>query len=503
MLTNAMKNNFNENEKFYSVFQVPYSISDGYYQIQPESLPSYRAQNPEPYCVINNSENEQNENDLLIYSGQMLINKYIIISLLGKGSFGKVVRCRDLETNIEVAIKILNPSKSISSIVSEINTLKYVSKNNHDNLFVEYICDFNWNEYHCIVFELLGDNLYDHLKRNNFNGMPFVDVVSISFQLVYALAKLSSLNIVHCDIKPENIALIENSSQRKIIKLIDFGSSCCNGKTVYRYIQSRFYRAPEVIMELGYEIMIDTWSVGCVIMELLTGSPIFPGNNELEQLSYFTQVLGLIPDNMALNSPKFSNFFIVKDQRAYLKPLDRAYIPHSKSIQNIILSSVSVKNHRQMSARSIFEEQKIINFVDYISRIFLYNPKKRIRPQEALSHGFFCETNRPKYLNNTFTVNQPLFRPVVKQNPNMQLSPITLVPQIPINHRLINVNNYSNNPKPHYNDAYNHFIAYPTPYIINYPYPVQFQISPQEMVQTNSQPCPTSYMVSHYFENQG
>ena len=93
-----------------------------------------------------------------------------------------------------------------------------------------------------------------------------------------ALKALKDEKIIHCDLKPENILLKQPG--RTGIKLIDFGSSCFEGKTIYTYIQSRFYRAPEIILGMKYGTAIDMWSVGCILAELYNGFPLFAGDTE-------------------------------------------------------------------------------------------------------------------------------------------------------------------------------------------------------------------------------
>ena len=91
---------------------------------------------------------------------------------------------------------------------------------------------------------------------------------------------MKEMQIIHCDLKPENIILKEKNKSG--IKVIDFGSSCFRSKRIYTYIQSRFYRAPEIILGLPYDHGIDMWSFGCILAELYTGYPLFPGENEFE-----------------------------------------------------------------------------------------------------------------------------------------------------------------------------------------------------------------------------
>lgn len=78
------------------------------------------------------------------------------------------------------------------------------------------------------------------------------------------------------------------------LKIIDFGSSCFTDETPYIYIQSRFYRAPEVILGKKYSTEIDLWSLGCICTELYLGLPIFPGNSQYDQLKRIIDLFGLL-----------------------------------------------------------------------------------------------------------------------------------------------------------------------------------------------------------------
>lgn len=138
--------------------------------------------------------------------------------------------------------------------------------------------------------------------------------------------------IVHCDLKPENILLADpaftspgrwdvNQGRWKIpsefsmsdprheIKLIDFGSSCYETERLYTYVQSRFYRAPEVILGTNYTTAIDMWSLGCILCELYTGYPLFPGENEQEQLWCMLETIGLPSTKFIAQCSRSSIFF--------------------------------------------------------------------------------------------------------------------------------------------------------------------------------------------------
>ena len=162
---------------------------------------------------------------------------------------------------------------------------------------MRFLHNFDFRGHICIVFELLGCSLYDVLKAGEFKGLSLATIRTYATQILDALDFLRGpgVGIVHCDLKPENILVCRPGSTS--IKLVDFGSSCLIGHTVvwcdvthllnaaqiYQYIQSRFYRSPEVMLGLTYSVEIDMWSAGCLLMELYTGRPIFNGTDERDQ----------------------------------------------------------------------------------------------------------------------------------------------------------------------------------------------------------------------------
>ena len=117
-----------------------------------------------------------------------------------------------------------------------------------------------------------------------------------AIQILHALKVLKEHNIIHCDLKPENILLKDHKISE--VKLIDFGSSCFEDQKVYTYIQSRFYRAPEIMLGIPYTTAIDIWSFGCILAELFMGSPLFPGNDENEQIMFIMEINGIPPNEV-------------------------------------------------------------------------------------------------------------------------------------------------------------------------------------------------------------
>jgi len=177
---------------------------------------------------------------------------------------------------------------------------------------------------------------------------------------------LSREKIIHCDFKPENILLRERG--RSAIKVVDFGSSCYEHQRLYTYIQSRFYRSPEVILGLPYTTAIDMWSFGCILAELHTGYPLFPGENETDQLSCIMEIFGMPPNNMIEEAKRKRIFFDSKGN----------YCPKLQTS----------KRKRRIGGKTL--EQKLHTedpqFVDFLKQCLEWDPAVRWTPDQALRH---------------------------------------------------------------------------------------------------------------------
>lgn len=138
----------------------------------------------------------------------------------------------------------------------------------------------------CLVLEYCEKTLCNLAVDHHFYGFDLNIVKIFIWQILTALAELSSTNpqIIHADLKPDNIMIKEIS--RFKIKIIDFGSAFFYVSGKVKYLQSRFYRSPEIILGFPYTIAIDMWSVGCIMYELHAGRPLFNGKNELDQIVF-------------------------------------------------------------------------------------------------------------------------------------------------------------------------------------------------------------------------
>jgi dual specificity tyrosine-phosphorylation-regulated kinase 2/3/4 len=190
---------------------------------------------------------------------------------------------------------------------------------------------------------------------------------------------LKSQRIIHCDLKPENILL--RQANKAGLKVIDLGSACFESERIYTYIQSRFYRSPEVMLGLPYTVAIDMWSFGCILAELFTGTPLFPGEDETDQMSCVLEVLGLPPRDLLVKGTRTSMFF---------NP-DLTPIPVTSS-----RGRVRVQGSKPLSAKLACTDVNFIGFLesDFYAGCLTWAPDARCSPEEALLLPWISERIR-------------------------------------------------------------------------------------------------------------
>ena len=181
----------------------------------------------------------------------------------------------------------------------EVRFLQSMAKNKSSpggDKIVEYIEHLKFRGHLIIVFELLHLNLFKFIRNLPPNKSPFTNehfLKSIVFQITQALNFLKQQKVIHCDLKPENIVFKHDTCQQ--IKIIDFGASCRDYKSGFFYVQSRFYRAPEIVLGCPYGHAADMWSFGCIVFELIHGRPLFPARDENELIEYMMLTSGELP----------------------------------------------------------------------------------------------------------------------------------------------------------------------------------------------------------------
>ncbi|XP_043337065.1 homeodomain-interacting protein kinase 3 isoform X2 [Cervus elaphus] len=330
-------------------------------------------------------------------------NTYEVLDFLGRGTFGQVVKCWKRGTNEIVAIKILknHPSYARQGQI-EVSILARLSTENADeyNFVRAYEC-FQHRNHTCLVFEMLEQNLYDFLKQNKFSPLPLKVIRPILQQVATALKKLKSLGLIHADLKPENIMLVDPVRQPYRVKVIDFGSASHVSKTVCStYLQSRYYRAPEIILGLPFCEAIDMWSLGCVIAELFLGWPLYPGALEYDQIRYISQTQGLPGEQLLNVGTKSTRFFCRETDLSHsgwrLKTLEEHEAEtgmKSKEARKYIFSSLDDVAHVNTvmdleGSDLLAEKADRREFVGLLKKMLLIDADLRITPAETLNHAF-------------------------------------------------------------------------------------------------------------------
>jgi serine/threonine protein kinase len=203
------------------------------------------------------------------------------------------------------------------------------------------------------------------------------------------LKLFQSLTIVHGDLKPENVLLVSEDSPH--VKIVDFGAARTYGEECPSYIQSRYYRAPEVVLRLAHGPEIDMWSLGCILCELFIGCPLFAGQNEIQLLEIIGGFLGPIPLEMAEASSRFSEFFFpdgrmktereVCQEKGIPQSQRHHYLHTETSLPDLVVLYTAGRTKRRAP-----EQRRV--FVDLLVRMLTYRPQDRITPDDALRHPF-------------------------------------------------------------------------------------------------------------------
>ncbi|XP_053605380.1 uncharacterized protein Doa isoform X2 [Plodia interpunctella] len=366
--------------------------------LKPKEVESSRARS---------SVKDDKDGHLVYWPGYVMGARYKIIDTLGEGTFGKVVEVKDLEMEHRMALKIIkNVEKYREAAKLEINVLEKLGEVDPDckNLCVKML---DWFEYHghmCIAFEMLGQSVFDFLKDNNYQPYPLEQTRHIAYQLIYSVLFLHDNKLTHTDLKPENILFVDSdyevvsvySSSKKShdllrvkrsdVRLIDFGSATFDHEHHSTIVSTRHYRAPEVILELGWSQPCDVWSIGCIMFELQLGLTLFQTHDNREHLAMMERILGPIPYRMARKT-RTKYFYHGKLDWDEKSSAGRYVRENCKPLLRYMQSN-SEEN------RQLFE---------LIARMLEYEPSQRITLREALRHPFFSKLPPHQRLGHPFT----------------------------------------------------------------------------------------------------
>ncbi|CAM8940384.1 unnamed protein product [Rhodiola kirilowii] len=314
----------------------------------------------------------------------VIAGRYHVTEYLGSAAFSKAIQAHDLQTGMDVCVKIIKNNKDFfDQSLDEIKLLKFVNKNDPaDKHHLLRLYDyFYYREHLLIVCELLKANLYEFHKFNRESGgevyftMPRLQ--SITIQCLEALQFLHGLGLIHCDLKPENILV--KSYSRCEVKVIDLGSSCFETDHLCSYVQSRSYRAPEVILGLPYDTKIDIWSLGCILAELCTGNVLFQNDSAATLLARVIGIISPVDQGMLAKGRDTYKYF-TKSHMLYERNQE------TNRLEYLIPKKSSLRHRLPMG------DQGFIEFVAYLLEI---NPQKRPSASDALKHPWLSYPYEP------------------------------------------------------------------------------------------------------------
>ncbi|XP_045451057.1 serine/threonine-protein kinase MAK [Melitaea cinxia] len=217
------------------------------------------------------------------------MNRYVVLQQLGDGTYGSVALAQRRDTGEKVAIKRMKRKYYSWDEAMNLREVKSLKKLNHANI-VKLREVIRENDTLYFVFEYMRGNLYQ-LIRDAERPFPEPVLRNILYQVLQGLAHMHRHGFFHRDLKPENLLC----AGPELVKIADLGLAReVRSRPPYTdYVSTRWYRAPEVLLhDTHYGAPIDLWAVGCIMAELYTCRPLFPGNSEIDQLYKITAVLG-------------------------------------------------------------------------------------------------------------------------------------------------------------------------------------------------------------------
>uniref|UniRef100_A0A8C7YJX2 Protein kinase domain-containing protein n=1 Tax=Oryzias sinensis TaxID=183150 RepID=A0A8C7YJX2_9TELE len=291
---------------------------------------------------------------------------YQVGKFLGRGSYGRVAECTKMGSNETFAIKIVDDLRAGSE---EMEAMKIIRSLNPDqnNLIKIHEC-FQYKDYMCLVYEMLDESLEDFIGKRSFHPAHLCQIRAIAQQMLVALSGLESINVLHGDIKPDNIMFVDQITEPLKLKLIDFGLAVNPQElNIGTQMQINPFRAPEVILGLPLDVSIDMWSLAVVLATLYIGDVPFSYNSDYETIRGLVQLLGLPEDDLL----RYGN----EATGEVVKGLNE--IPD--------LDAMAEFHHDTFP---LYEEDDHRAFLDLLRSMLAIDPRQRMTPSSALAHDF-------------------------------------------------------------------------------------------------------------------
>ena len=317
------------------------------------------------YTYDNESKDNiyDNLNHLELKKHYSINSRYEIMEEIGKGAFGKVYKATDFKRHQLVALKVVRNEKRFhKQVKEEIKLFETIitSKKNYSNHLIPLYKWFTYKTDYFLVFQVFGINLYSYYLKYDIDDD---DLCSFSYQIADGLDFIHSFKIIHADLKPENILIKD-----KHLKLIDLGSSFKEGPSqIKSYVQSRYYRAPEVVFRHPIKTSMDIWSYGCILYEIAMKYPLIPAKNHQDLVVFYKHIMGYPDNNM-------KEYFISYD---------------------VTLHTSVTKNRRFYGTNEFVWDYHNNKFYDLVlSNCLTWDASKRLTAKDIMGHSYFTDLKK-------------------------------------------------------------------------------------------------------------
>uniref|UniRef100_A0A671NHA2 mitogen-activated protein kinase n=1 Tax=Sinocyclocheilus anshuiensis TaxID=1608454 RepID=A0A671NHA2_9TELE len=298
----------------------------------------------------------------------MVTARPLFQKLIWKMKLGLDAVCSALDTKTGLRIAVKKLSRPFQSIIHakrtyrELRLLKHMKHENVIGLldvFTPATCLSGFNDVY-LVTHLMGADLNNIVKCQKLTDDH---VQFLIYQILRGLKYIHSADIIHRDLKPSNLAVNEDCE----LKILDFGLARLTDDEMTGYVATRWYRAPEIMLNwMHYNMTVDIWSVGCIMAELLTGRTLFPGTDHINQLQQIMRLTGTPPDSLISSMPSH-------EAQNYISSL--VYMP-KRNFADVFVGANPLA-------------------VDLLEKMLVLDTDKRITASQALAHPYFSQYHDP------------------------------------------------------------------------------------------------------------
>lgn len=335
-----------------------------------------------------------------IILGELLDSRYHVQANLGKGMFSSVVRAQDNTNGELVAIKVIrNNETMLKAATKEMEILEKLADADPEDKkhMIRLKRSFTHKGHMCMVFEHMSDNLREILKKFGRDvGINLKAVRTYAQQMFLGLLLMRKCNILHADLKPDNILV---NDARSSLKICDLGSAAdASENEITPYLVSRFYRAPEIILGVPYDFAIDMWSIGCTLFEMYTGKILFTGRNNNQMLKSIMECRGKFSLKM-LKKAEFGavhfddvslNFRSLERDKVTGRDVTKMinFVKPTRDLKTRLIAATTGTGTGSKKVIAEADLKEVNLFADLLDRCLNLNPERRLTPAEALKHPF-------------------------------------------------------------------------------------------------------------------